>query len=287
MSRSPALRALAVAAPLLVACHSAPPPRPLPVWDTFPVDYRGSFEPAEQLPADATLRADEPTTIAAATGAPSPAIAMRATLVELPADELRAILPTWPRPGPRLQGAHVERDDLTRRLGDWRARDLVVGAPQLVCGLGAHATFHDLKRTAYVSRLDLKFGADPLLVDPAIGLYEHGLELRLAPRRDGDRLALAFEWRSRDRVLPRPLGRVREGRLGTIELPMLLDQQIRGDAPVVPGTALVLGAMVGGREDTIRLLCVEVDAVGGIESATERTHDARTVMIAADAARRD
>lgn len=279
MSRSSALRALAVAAPLFAACHTASPPRPLPVWDTFPIDYRGSFEPAEQLPADATLRADEPT-VAPGTAASGAPIAMRTTLVELPADEVRAILPTWPRPGPRLQGAHVEREELARRLGEWRARNLVVDAPQLVCGLGAYATFHDLKRTAYVSGLDLKFGADPLLVDPRVSLYEHGLELRLAPRRDGDRLALAFDWRTRDRVLPRPLGRVREGRLGTIELPMLLDQRIRGDAAVVPGTALVLGAMVGSGEDTIRMLCVEVDDSAPVERAREAP--VRVVVAAAN-----
>ena len=276
MPRSPARDAAVAVLALLAACHSSPP-TPLPIWDTFRLEYRGRVVPAEKLPRDRDLRSVDPA-LPVESVATTRAIAMRATLVELPADEVRALLPAWPHKGPRIQGAHIEQQDLARRIDDWRARHLVVAEPLLVCSLDRHATFTDLKQTAFIGELDLKGGADPLFVDPVVDAFEHGLELQLAPRRDAgtDALAIAFDWRCRDRVLPRALGRVREGRLGTIELPMLVDQSVRGEAPAVPGATLLLGAMVGGQPDTIRLLCIDVD-----DARAAALHKADRVVAAA------
>ena len=126
-------------------------------------------------------------------------------------------------------------------------------------------TFRSLNRRAFIAHLDLKCGADPLMVDPAIGLYEYGLELCMTPRRDGDTTTLVFDWRNRARVAPSAVGSVNEGLLGSIELPMTLNQRVRGEAKVLPGAMLMLGAMVGSQPDTISLLCVEVDDRNALE----------------------
>ena len=38
----------------------------------------------------------------------------------------------------------------------------------------------------------------------------------------------------------------------------MLDQRVRGEADVLPGAVMLLGAMVGGRPDTVSLLCLDV-----------------------------
>ena len=259
----------AVAASLLAGCQAPSRPTPLPVWDTFAVDYQGRYQPAERLPDAASLQVFAPEVEGVEAEAGSEveggSVSMHAMLVELPIDEVRALLPIWPHTGPRLQGAHIERNDLVDRLVDWKRRKLVAAEPTLVADLGAEVTFRSLNRRAFIAHLDLKCGADPLMVDPAIGLYEYGLELCMTPRRDGDTTTLVFDWRNRARVAPSAVGSVNEGLLGSIELPMTLDQRVRGEAKVLPGAVLMLGAMVGSQPDTISLLCVEVDDRNALE----------------------
>ncbi|MCB9878114.1 MAG: hypothetical protein H6835_10975 [Planctomycetes bacterium] len=256
-----------LAACLLTACSTTARPAPLAVQDTFVVDYQGRVQPVERLSDDALMAGDDAMAQLSGTGS---AVQMQALLVELPTDEVRALLPTWPRKGPRLQGAHIEREDLLGRLDDWRRRNLVAAESALVGDFGVEATFRSLSRRAYISHLDIECGADPLMVDPQIGVYEYGLELGITPRRDGDETALAFDWRSRDRITPSNVGHYEGGRIGSIELPMMLDQRVRGQAEVVPGAVLMLGAMVGSRPNTVCLLCVDVRDARGLEDARDR-----------------
>lgn len=245
------------AACLLAACSSPARPSALAVQDTFVVDYQGRIQPVERLADGAEFGGGEGEAIVT-DGDSNAGMIMHAVLVELPTEEVRALLPTWPRKGPRLQGAHIEREDLLGRLDDWRRRNLVAAESALVGDFGVEATFRSLSRRAYISHLDIECGADPLMVDPQIGVYEYGLELGITPRRDGDETALAFDWRSRDRITPSNVGHYEGGRIGSIELPMMLDQRVRGEADVLPGAVLMLGAMVGGHPDTVSLLCVDV-----------------------------
>ncbi len=245
-------------ATLFTGCQA--PPRPLVLRDTFPVTYEGHIAPAQPLPAGLTPSCGE---TAAEELAPScssdAALTVRATFVELPVDEVRALLPEWPPQGPRIQGAHLAKDELARHIADWRTRGAIASQPLLVVGFGQDATVRHTKRTAFVSRLELKGSADAFLVDPEVGLFEEGVELQIGPRRQGGTTSLTFAWHNRDRVLPRPIGQVHEGRMGSIELPILLDQRVHGAADLVPGCSLLLGGIVGSEEGTVVLLCVETD----------------------------
>ena len=59
MTRLPTLGG-AVAASLLAGCQAPSRPMPLPVWDTFAVDYQGRYQPGERLPDAASLQVFAP-----------------------------------------------------------------------------------------------------------------------------------------------------------------------------------------------------------------------------------
>ncbi len=253
---------------LFAACQAVQPqPRPLAVREPFPVAYVGRIEPAQPLPDDVTLAGEAAWPAAPAAAAGSGSITVRATLVELPIDEVRALLPGWPLAAEQGQGARLAADDLAARLADWHARGRVVAQPTILIDNGHQGTLRAGKRTAYVSRLaigafaDRGVHGDPWTIDPHVAVFEHGLELTFAPERRGSATSLGFTWRQRDRVLPRPVGYVHDGRMGAIELPLLLDQTVRGDVDFVSGEALLLGAVAGNVENTAVLLFAEAQAV--------------------------
>ena len=162
-------------ATLFTGCQA--PPRPLVLLDTFPVTYEGHIAPAQPLPAGLTPSCGE---TAAEELAPScssdAALTVRATFVELPVDEVRALLPEWPPQGPRIQGAHLAKDELARHIADWRTRGAIASQPLLVVGFGQDATVRHTKRTAFVSRLYLKGRA---------GRIPRAAVVREAPRPPG------------------------------------------------------------------------------------------------------
>ncbi len=266
---SPRIAAATLIAVAFGACRTAV--APLPLHDPFPVDYTGTIAPAAVLPATAAEAPDAEVPEPLVAGAPDRVFSVRATFVELPLDELRRLIPDWLEQGNRARGYHLAGDELARRLVDWRARDLVQAQAFLAASPGCEASVRRTRRTAFVSHLDLRGSAAACLVDPAVSAFEHGLELAVTPRWTAGELTLAFTWRNRDRVLPRPVGKVREGRLGAIELPLLIDQTMSGDAPMREGSATVLGAMVGRDEDAVILLCLEADApADGVRTASAR-----------------
>jgi hypothetical protein len=254
--------ALSLAATLLTGCQS--PPEPFAIRETFPVTYTGkltvaqAFAPtAAEAPAAADLHASD-----TARGA----LTVRATMLELPSDDVHGLVPGWGDVSQRAYGARIPRHEIADRIAAHRDDYQLVAAPLLLVDHNQRGSIRVARNIAYVSRIEYHSGrSQTAFADPVVDSFEVGLELAVTPRRDGDGTKVTIEWLDRDRVLPRPVGLLQGGRLGGIELPVILDQRITAELPVhgVSGAtgddAILLGSMLTAESGRARLLFVEFE----------------------------
>lgn len=253
---------LILAATLLTACQS--PPAPFAVRETFPVSYSGTLTVAQAVGAKA---AAAPVPVLLRAGDTSRgALTVRATMLELPSDDVHGLLPGWGDARDRAYGARIARHEIAKCIAANRNDYDLLAAPVLLVDHDQRASVRTASHIAYVSRIDYHSGGrQPAIADPVVDKYEVGFELVVSPRRDGDNTTVTIEWLDRDRVQPRPVGLLQGGRLGGIELPVILDQRITAELPVhcasgVAGDeAILLGSMLTAATGRARLLFVEFD----------------------------
>jgi len=257
---------LALTALAATACQT--PRSPLEVRETIALDYRGTIGPATRIPGSPEGAAAETRELPNDGQASDGSVTVRATLLELPIEEVRGLLAASHVDAEgNAQGVRVARKQLNERIAAWNGEYPVLATPVLVVGYENCGSIKVTNRTAYVSRLTIKGSATQFMADPDVDFVEEGFELRVAPHRDGENAKLTVEWRTVDRVAPMPIGSVelQEGRSAGIQLPLVLDQRIRAevlaqlprkgedDETILLGTTLTTTA---GRS---RLLCLEVD----------------------------
>jgi len=253
---------LLLAATLLTACQS--PPAPFAVRETFPVSYSGTLTVAQAMGAKAAappvpvlLRAGDTT---------HGAMTVRATMLELPSEDVHGLLPGWGDVRDSAYGARIARHEIAQCIAANRDDYDLLAAPVLLVDHDQRASVRTANHIAYVSRIDYHSGRrQTAIADPVVDKYEVGFELIITPRRDGDNTTVTIEWLDRDRVQPRPVGLLQGGRLGGIELPVILDQRITAELPVhstsasVGDDAILLGSMLTAEAGRARLLFIEFD----------------------------
>jgi hypothetical protein len=253
---------LLLAATLLTACQS--PPAPFAVRETFPVSYSGTLTVAQAVGANA---AAAPTSLALHTGDTMPgALTVRATMLELPSDDVHSLLPGWGDVRDGAYGARIPRREIAERIAANRDDYQLLAAPVLLVDHERRGSVRTAKHIAYVSRIDYHSGRrQTAFADPVVDQFEVGFELIVTPRRDGDNTTVTMEWLDRDRVQPRPVGLLQGGRLGGIELPLILDQRITAELSVhstsasAGDDAILLGSMLTAEAGRARLLFVEFE----------------------------
>ena len=274
---------------VLAACHGTPPqPKltPLAVTTPIAVHYEGSvgaLTPAD----DAALAAPSPDTAAPGT----PAVAFRATLLELPRDEARALVPdlgcaapppvevladgsmrAWSERGVTdsdgpmfttrrqraigLGGGRVERTALRSALTTLASHGRVAMAPMASAAFDTSATLTVQKQRAFVRGMRLAAIADSVLVDDIdVATFDEGARFRFTAHRHGSDVAVDVEWLDVRAVLPVPYG-------GGIQLPVLERHHVTARAVLRENDGLVLGSLPGRDGDSVLLLCVEIDPLG-------------------------
>lgn len=254
--------ALSLVTTLLTGCQS--PPAPFAIRETYPVTYTGKLTVAQafapttaEAPAAADLHASD-----TARGA----LTVRATMLELPSDDIHELVPGWGDVSQRAYGARIPRHEIADRIAAHRDDYQLVAAPLLLVDHNQRASIRVARNIAYISRIEYHSGrSQTAFADPIVDSFEVGLELAVTPRRDGDGTKVTIEWLDRDRVLPRPVGLLQGGRLGGIELPVILDQRITAELPVhgvssaASDDAILLGSMLTAESGRARLLFVEFE----------------------------
>lgn len=255
----------------LAACSSAPPPLPpLALGERFAVAYEGAIAP---LPRTADADADKGLVVALdditprggrSVAAPPDTAAIRIWLVELAVDDpvataLRADAVPATTTAFCAAGAHVAPAELVAQVEAWINRANVLSAPFLVSEIGRPATLRTSQQSAAVAELRMVGRGGVIVVDPVVARYEHGMQVDLVVRRDGDAAHLTIAWSQQDLATPRTVAAVDGGRIGSLEVPVALQQKASASVKLAAHDALLFGPLPTTTSGRVQALALEID----------------------------
>jgi hypothetical protein len=266
----------------LAACSSAPPPLPpLALGERFAVAYEGTIAPLPPLALpdeaagddgavvaldDVTAGDDAPKRGAPRTDVDSmpDAVAVRLWLVELAPDDadLVALADGAARFGElpaHVRGAHVPPETLVARIEEWIGRGNVLSAPFLTTEVGRPATLRVSRQSSAVAQLRIVGNGGVLAVDPVVASYEHGAQIDLVVRREGDGAHLTIAWAQQELATPRTTAAIDGGRLGSLEVPVALQQRASASVKIAAHDALLIGPLPTTSRGHAQALAIEID----------------------------
>ncbi|MCA8973212.1 MAG: hypothetical protein KDC98_00750 [Planctomycetes bacterium] len=257
-------------------------PQPVPIRDTFAVAYEGSIAP---LASEAFFEASTPAPLV-----PTRSAIVRVTVLELPLDEARRVVPglVVPAPaaveglpgggerlwtdsrvqtidahglmlGPRIRAlgmnaGHVEPRRLQQALSALTRRGRVLDTAEGAVAIGSTATITAATKMSFLRSMTYGAASDSVIVDDVdIGRFEHGTQVKLGLRPDGVRFAVELEWLQKTPVsqLDSPWG---------LQMPVIGEHRVQTSATVTMAgpEAVVVGSLPGRARGTVQLLCVEI-----------------------------